>query len=163
MKASKLIERALGVIQVRASEQPITAAEMNTGVEYLNDMMASWDSISRSFGYTKVTNPDDETNIPDWANRAVIFNLGVEMAPEYGKTVDQILYKRAEDSLRILRNRINPGVEMLYPNILPIGEANKCWDTYQNFFPDLTRTELDADQDGVIQLEDGETLNFDNG
>jgi len=161
MRASKLIERALGVIKVRASEQPITAAEMNTGVDYLNDLMASWASISRSFGYSHVTDPDNETNIPDWANRAVILNLGVEMASEYGATVDQVLYKNASDALRILRNRIAGELEVLLPNTLPVGQANNCYDSYTNFFPNPTEDDLDSDQDGVLLTEGGEPLKFD--
>lgn len=161
MKASKIVERALGAIQVRASEQPITASEMSTGIAYLNDLMASWASVSRAFGFTEVVNADDETAIPDWANRAVISNLAMEMAPEYGKQVTPALVRMASDSLRLLKNRLAGELEVFYPNTLPVGSANNEYDVYTYFFSNPAINFLLTDDGSSLLLSDGTPLEFD--
>lgn len=59
---------------------------------------------------------DTVIELPSGWERALIYNLAVELCPEYGQQIDQLIYKIAEDSKRyikvaIMKNRsmdVNP-------------------------------------------------------
>ena len=123
--------------------------------------MASWASVSRAFGYAEVSGADDETAIPSWANRAVIMNLAMEMAPEYGKQVTPALARAAADSMWLLKNRLAGELEVFYPNTLPVGQANNEYDVYTFFFANPAVNFLLTNDGASLLLSDGTPLEFD--
>lgn len=65
----------------------------------------------------------DDIDLPSGWERALIYNLAVELAPEYGQEIDQIVYKIAEDSKRYIKTAIMKNRSMDV-NPLHIGRLN---------------------------------------
>lgn len=49
---------------------------------------------------------DDEVTLPPGWERALIYNLAVELFPEYGQQVDQAVYEIAKDSKRSIQSAV---------------------------------------------------------
>lgn len=81
---------ALTEIGIAKSNVDITVDELTTGAARLDMMMASWDSegIHVSWPITASSNVDADlsTTTPPQANKAIVTNLAIELAPSYGVT-----------------------------------------------------------------------------
>jgi hypothetical protein len=99
---SKIVARALRLIQVIDPTQTVKDQDMETAIEALNDMMNRWEADLLSLGWSDVSSPQDEMPIPREANRAVAYNLAVEIAPEYGTEPLPRVTKGAESGLNDL-------------------------------------------------------------
>jgi len=86
-----LAHSALEEIGIAEYSFDIEPEMLESAIQKLDAMMAEWSGkgITLSFPISKKENssPDDDSNIPDWAWKAVITNLAIEIAPSYGKTV----------------------------------------------------------------------------
>lgn len=80
----RVVARALRLIQVINPRQPVQASDMQTAIEALNTMMARWEANSLSLGWSSVENPSDELPVPVEAEKAVAYNLALDLCPEYG-------------------------------------------------------------------------------
>jgi hypothetical protein len=81
---SKIVARALRLIQVIDPSQTVRHQDMETAIEALNAMMQRWEADLLSLGWTPVVSPEDEMPIPVEAEQAVAYNLAMTIAPEYG-------------------------------------------------------------------------------
>ena len=83
---SKIVSRALRLIQVIDPSQTVKDQDMETAIEALNAMMQRWEADLLSLGWSPVASPGDEVPIPVEAEQAVAYCLAVTLAPEYGVT-----------------------------------------------------------------------------
>ena len=87
--AESFIKRALTKVGIRASESPLTADEVQDGLDLLNDMLSEWENSGVTMGFLPVENASDEVRVPRNAHSAIKANLAVRTAPEYGRVVQQ--------------------------------------------------------------------------
>jgi len=153
--AEEVISRALSLILVRQSESPLRPDEFQDGLEMLNDMMLSWDGEGLPLGYTELTTISDVLTVPSTALLAIKQNLAVQLAPEFGANVGQILAINAARSKTALYRATIRARSTCYPSTLPIGSGNSGGDTVNNrkFYHGCDEDGLLTEQEGNIQLE----------
>ena len=137
--AGDIIKDALAELVAFAQEQSVPAVDMNTGIRYLNRMMAAWSVKGISLGYTEVNTMNDPITVPAGASEGIVFNLAVRMAHGFDVPVGAELANNASESMKAVRILgINPG-KMNFSGNLPYGSGNEgtggAYDT-QGFFPD---------------------------
>lgn len=137
---TSVIERALTKLGIRAAESPVTASEIQDGLDQLNDMLSSWENSGLVLGFQPLENASDTLRVPRHALAAIKANLAIFMAPEYGRVVSEALAAEASNTKNELRISLVDMGEVNYPNTLPLGSGNECTDfNDQRYFP--------ADQD----------------
>lgn len=101
---SKIVARALRLIQIIDPSQTVKDQDMETGIEALNAMMQRWEADLLSLGWSSVASPQDVMPIPVEAEQAVAYCLAVVLAAEYGvtpmSTVIQMALAGMNDLLR---------------------------------------------------------------
>lgn len=134
--AQHFIDRAMSRIGVKTAEIALEASEAQTGLDLLNDMLASWEVVT-PIGFDPVENLTDSVRVPRFAHGAIIDNLAILIAPEFQKVVQPSLAATAS-SLRndMLTALVSVG-EVNYPSTLPLGSGNQCPDVNidRRFFP----------------------------
>ena len=108
----------------------LTPEEQQSASQRLDAMMASWAGKNINLGFPLPTQPENsdlnsETNVPNWANQAIITNLAVLLAPQYGKAVAQETTRMAREEYRNVMNKTVQVLEVQFPSTLPIGQGNK--------------------------------------
>jgi hypothetical protein len=127
-------------------------------VRRLDAMMAQWNAKGIRLGYPLPSNPDStsldaDTEVPDAANEAIILNLGIRIAPGYGKSVSpdtKISAKAAYTTL--LGWTAQPTPEKQFPRTLPTGAGQKAWRYDQDPFMPIPVDPLTTGGDGVLDL-----------
>src|SRR5690606_39057170 len=102
MRVEQLIARSLRLIQVVDARQPVTAADMSTGILALNGMMRRIEADGTALGWQPATNPSDVLSLPPEAEQAIAFNLAVLLAPEYGVDVPPVVASGAVQGMNDL-------------------------------------------------------------
>jgi len=108
----------------------LTPEQMQSCVRRLDAMMAMWSGRGIKINYPIATEPenvnlDDETDVPDYANEAIILNLAIKMAPGSGKTLSPDTKASAKDALNTVLNYAAKPIEMQYPGGFPRGAGHK--------------------------------------
>lgn len=113
----------------------LQSEQLQTGLILLDAMMATWNGKGLALSYPIPTTPensdlDQETNVPDRANEAVIYNLALRIAPAFGKQVSPELKQWAHFAYNevLAFSAIPP--EMSFPRTMPRGAGHKDyrWD-----------------------------------
>jgi hypothetical protein len=137
--ATQIISGALKLLGVRAAESPITAVELQDGLEALNDMGAEWEEDGIRIGFEPVTDATADLGIPRSSVSAFKANLAIRIAPEYSRIVSPALAKLGDDTMDALTKSVVFIGNVQYPGTLPLGSGNECDDfTDQRFFPQNT-------------------------
>lgn len=137
------------------SAYDLAADELAASLKRLDNMMATWNANGLRLGYPLPDTPadsdiDDNTNVPDRANEAIVTNLAVRLAPMYGKTVSQDTKVSASQAYRVVANYAVAPLPRAMPNdAVPAGAGAK--DPLDPFLPAPAAT-LDTGTDGVITL-----------
>lgn len=84
--AADFIKDTLLLLQVVDVQQPVTAAEMETGIRSLNRYCTRLEANGTSLGWTNVSNPSDVLPMPPEAELPVMYGLALDIAPQYGVT-----------------------------------------------------------------------------
>lgn len=106
----------------------------------LDSMMAAWNAEGLRLSYPIPSSPessdlDQETTVPDSANEAIIMNLGIRLAAQFGKTISPDLKTVAKQAKAILLSRSTQAIEKQYPETLPLGAGNKQYLNDRVFYP----------------------------
>jgi len=128
---TEVVKGALLLLEVRAAESAVTAAEADDGLNSLNDMMNEWNIDGINVGYETLETTDQELYVNTGSLGAIKANLAVYIAPEYGRVVSDSLQKRADRGKKALRASIQLN-QSQYPDTLPIGSGNED----NNYTPD---------------------------
>lgn len=152
--ANSIVRDALSEILVQPAEQPVQSVDFQTGVRYLNRMMASWDAQGLSLGYTVVNNAADAITVPDGAISGIVYNLALKLAPQYDIPINPELRANALDGLDAIRNLSVTTQPTSYPCTLPIGSGNEWDGSYVDFhhYP-CPEEEMLTEREGSILLE----------
>ncbi len=152
--ARTLINDALQELIVQASEQPIEAVDFQTGVRYLNRMMASFDAQGIGLGYTVVEEPTDLITVNAGAIEGMIFNLASRLATSYDIPISANLALNSRDGLQAMRAIAVVVTPSSFPCTLPTGSGNDDGNAYDNTFYACSDDELLTESGGAILLED---------
>lgn len=155
--AGDLIKDALTEITVLGAEASVESVDAQTGIRYLNRMMAAFDADSIDLGYTEVSSLADDVTIPAGANEAIVPQLAARLWGQYatGKPIPPDLVGRAKYGKEVLRVLTFSIAATEFPSTLPVGSGNEgdaSWN--EHFYPDL-ESEILAETTGSIGLEDG--------
>jgi hypothetical protein len=131
--------------------------QLQSAMTRLDAMMAEWNGKGIRVGYPITSNPDnndldEQTNVPDSAYEAIITNLGVRIAPGFGRQVMPDTKLVARQGYNTLLARATMPYEKQFPATMPFGAGNKPWaSTDQTFFPPPVDPVL-AGEDGPIEF-----------
>ncbi len=98
------VKGSLELIQVINPRQPVVAADMQTGIAVLNQMMRRNEANGLALGWQPVENPSDTMPIPDEAEMPIQYQLAMALCPRYGvepmQMVASTAYSLMNDLLR---------------------------------------------------------------
>jgi hypothetical protein len=101
------VTRALRTIRVLEASGTPTGADMSTGLQILNSMMARWEADGLALGWVAVTSPSEDLPVPAEADEAIVYNLAARMGMEYGQPLSRELAYAAQSNYdALLRDRI---------------------------------------------------------
>ena len=131
--------------------------QLQSALRRLDSMMATWNAKGIRLGYPIPSNPQDSdldsaTNVPDAANEAIYLNLGIRLAPGFGKTVSADTKASAKMGYDTLLSRAAMPMEQQLPANMPAGAGNKPWRNADNPFLIPPIDPLLAGQDGEIEF-----------
>jgi len=135
----------------------LSPEQMQSALQRLDMMIASWNALGIRLGYPLPASPldsdlDEQTNVPDSANQAIYTNLAIKLAPSYGKQVMPDTKATAKESYNTLLSRAAMPVEQQLPGSMPAGFGNKPWRVYGDPFLRGPVDPLLAGHDGPIEF-----------
>lgn len=141
---------------VRMDEETLTSSDEQTGIRYINWIMADLAANGVDLGFTKLTKINDPITIPEGAIMALTSILAHKLWPKY-RTTEPSANTIILNSRQARTQMFKIGVSIAateYPSTLPIGSGNDYPSaTNSTFYSDLEDTILD-EQNGSISLED---------
>ena len=154
--AGDIIKDALMEITVLGAEAPVEPTDAQSGIRYLNRMMAAFDADGIDLGFTEVTNFASIITVPAGAIAGMVSQLAVMLWDQFsdGGPVPSTLLARAISGKNSMRNLAVTIGATEFPSTLPIGSGNEG-ESFRtsHFYPDLEDTIL-AESNGSIGLED---------
>jgi hypothetical protein len=97
-----LISRALREINVIAETQTASAEQGTQCLEKLNDMLALWKTEDIDFGWYEQSSTSGNAPITEQARPAIVSNLAIACASQYGASVSAELARVADYTKRRL-------------------------------------------------------------
>jgi len=119
--------------------------------------MGEWDGRGIHIAYP-ITSPatidlDASSNVPNFATRAVILGLAVELAPQFGRQVMQSTRSNAQRALETVMSRLATAPQMQFPNTTPSGAGNKPWLSPANPFLQPPDDAITVGEEGDLTFE----------
>lgn len=153
----QFVTQAFEEIGLAAYVFDLTPDQLQSALNRLDSMIASWNAKGIRLGYPVSSDPDSssldvETNVPDSANEAIYTNLGVRLAPGFGKTVSLETKASAKAAYDTLLSRAAMPPEQQFPGTMPSGAGNKPWRVYDDPFLRKPVDPLLAGEDGEIEF-----------
>jgi len=104
--------------------------QIQSACRKLDQMMATWAGKGINLSYPTAidpenTNVDTDTNVPEYANEAIITGLAVRLGPQYGKNLSPETKMAAKSAYEVLLLQNASVIPMQFPNTLPVGGGNK--------------------------------------
>ena len=152
----QFIEAAFSEIGLASYAFDLQPEQLEAARRRLDAMMADWNGKGIRLGYPIPSSPqdgsiDEQTNVPDSAYETIICNLGIRLAPSYGKQVMNETKATAKQGYDTLMQRATFPLEQQFPNTLPSGAGNKPWRVYDNPFLGNPVDPVTAGPDGPIE------------
>lgn len=127
----QFVEAALEELGVASYTFDLTPAILQGAVRRLDAMMADWNGKGLRLAYPLPLSPensdlDTPTDVPDYANRAVITNLAMRLAPSFGKTPNVRTMTTARAAYNTVLTRGPMALEREVVGV-PSGAGNKNW------------------------------------
>lgn len=115
------------------------ADERQEALHKLDGYMAMLKNQGVDIGYNfpasnSVSDLDDESGLPNYAEMAIWQQLALRLCPAYGKTASQILVSSAHQAKAHLMSFIATIPATRYPTTLPVGRGNRRGVRGQNFY-----------------------------
>lgn len=128
MKKGFIARQALRKIGIRSDEFEADNDEIGDALIELESMVLNLDGRGIRIGYElapdpELIDPNVDAGIPDIYSDALIYQLAVRLAPDYGKAVSPTLATQAAGSLNTLYMAIDtPSIQ--YERNMPVGSGN---------------------------------------
>lgn len=127
-------EKAFEKIGMAAYTYDIQPDQILGAVQDMDNMVAAWSQVDIDIAYPANNTPspdvDSATGVPTAANLAIYLNLGLVIAPGFGKLISPEFKKSAADAFASLLNwAVKPMPQMCLPGRMPIGAGNKYWNS----------------------------------
>ena len=153
----QFIEAAFAEIGLASYAFDLQPEQLEAARQRLDAMMADWNGKGIRLGYPIPVSPqdgsiDEQTNVPDSAYEAIICNLGIRLAPSYGKQVMNETKATAKQGYDTLMQRATAPLEQQFPNTMPSGAGNKPWRVYDNPVLRPPVNPVEAGPDGPLQF-----------
>jgi hypothetical protein len=150
----QFVEEAFAEIGMASYVFDLQPQQLEGALRRLDSMLATWNGKGIRIGYPLPSRPEDsdldtETLVPDAANEAIITNLAVRIAPQYGKTPSIDTKTAAKQSYDMLLSRAAMPMEMQLPASMPRGAGAKAYD---DPFVDNPEEPLLAGRDGPLEF-----------
>ena len=144
--AEAILRQALQQILVQASEADLEPTELYDALMTMNGMMAEWEARGWNLGYTELDNIGSQVTIPPGSRQAVIHNLAIRLAPQYGGEVPPALIQSAREGLDAVSRLALRAINTPKPPTLPIGSGNERYYSraYRENFYAPVQTQLDT-------------------
>jgi len=132
-----IINGALRKLGVNPSDSAITGQEMLDGIEVLNDMLIEWENSGIILGFAPIADPADAIRVPRGTEGAIKANLAGRLASDYSKQITPTLAAEISASTDNMLRLISKPLEVEFPDTLPTGSGNQCYDIDldRRFFP----------------------------
>lgn len=152
----QFVEAAFEELGLASYVFDLSPAQMEAALRRLDAMMATWNGMGIRLGYPLPVDPmasslSETAAVPDSANEAIITNLAVRLAPQYGKAVQPQTLATAKAAYNVLLQRATAPLEMALPATLPVGAGWKPYDIDQPFYSEPAST-VDAGPDGPLEF-----------
>jgi len=152
----QFVEEAFAELGMANYTFDLQPQQLDTALRRLDAMMATWNAKGIRLGYPLPSSPQDsdldtETQVPDSANEAIVANLAIRIAPQYGKSVAIDTRTTAKLGYDTLLARAAFPLEQQFPQTLPLGAGQKPWRYDTPFMPAPVDPVL-AGPDGPIEL-----------
>lgn len=152
----QFVTDALEEIAVADYDFDLQPEQLQSALRKLDTMMATWNAKGLRLSYPIPSSPensnlDDETNVPDSANEAIITNLAIRLAPSYGKQVSIDTKQAAYAAYNALLSQSAQPREMQITG-LPKGAGSKYWRNSADPFLDEPEDLLEAGNDSLLDL-----------
>ncbi len=149
----------IGLAQYVFDLQP---EDLQSAVSRLDAMLATWNAHGIRLGYPMSDNPsyadiDAATNVPDMANEAIFTNLGLRLAPMYGKVINPDARVSAKQAYLAMLSK-NAEIIPVQQGLVVAGAGNKR--LTQNFFR-VSDDPITTGYDGNLQYDGNENLGED--
>lgn len=148
----QFVEEAFAELGMASYTFDLSPQQLDACLRRLDTMMATWNARGIRLGYPLPSNPQDsdldtDTQVPDSANEAIITNLAIRLAPQYGKAVSLDTRTTAKQAYDTLLARAAFPIEQQFPRTLPMGAGQKPWRYDDPFMP--------APSDPVLSGQEG--------
>jgi hypothetical protein len=152
----QFVEAAFEEIGLASYVFDLTPEQLDSAVRRLDSMMAAWNAKGIRLGYPIPNSPQDKdlnepSYVPDSAYEAIITNLGIKIAPSYGRTPTNDTKISAKQSYDTLLARATAPIEQQLPSTMPRGAGNKSW-RWDNPFVPIPVDPVLAGSDGLIDF-----------
>lgn len=152
----QFVTQAFEEIGLAAYVFDLTPEQLQSALRRLDAMMAGWNALGIRLGYPITSNPDDSTldedsGVPDSANEAIYTNLGIKLAPSFGKTPSADTKAAAKAGYDLLLAKAAMPAEQQLPGSMPAGAGNKQWGPDRPFLAPPSDP-LAAGPDGAIEF-----------
>ena len=152
----QFVEEAFAEIGLASYVFDLSPQQLEAALRRLDTMIATWNAKGIRIGYPIPSSPQDsslneETFVPDSANEAIITNLAIRLAPQYGKDVQIDTRTTAKLGYDTLLARATFPLEQQFPATLPLGAGQKPW-RWDNPFVQPPVDPVQVGPDGVLEL-----------
>jgi hypothetical protein len=137
----------------------LQAEQLQSAVNKLDNMMLEFDAKGIKLGYPFAASPetssiDEETNVPPYANSAIVSNLAVRLAPSVGKQLNPETKIQAYQALNMLYMMI-PVPQVKIRAGVPAGAGNKLFSQPQMvFLPPTSNETLQTENNDLLFSKD---------
>lgn len=152
----QFVEEAFAEIGLASYVFDLSPQQLEAALRRLDTMIATWNAKGIRIGYPIPSSPQDsslneETFVPDSANEAIITNLAIRLAPQYGKDVQIDTRTTAKLGYDTLLARATFPLEQQFPATLPLGAGQKPW-RWDNPFVQPPADPVQVGPDGILEL-----------
>lgn len=153
----ELVLQAFAEIGLPYYSYDLKPEQLQTALNRLDSMMASWNADGLRLGYALASSPsttdlDQDSGLPDAANLAVYSNLAILVGSAIGKVASDQLKKTARESYNALSAKFVQVPQRLRPSDIPAGAGNKPWRIYGDPFLPPSPEPLTTGLDGDVEL-----------
>ena len=153
----QFIEAAFEEIGLASYVYDLEPEQLNGALTRLDAMLATWNTQGIRLGYPIPSSPensnlDDDSNVPDTANEAIILGLAIRLAPGFGKVVSRDTKVSFKSAYVNLLNFTTEVPEMQFPSSLPRGQGAKAYQSESNTFFNTPLDPIDAGKDGELEF-----------